>query len=302
MSSEKLFSVFQNDNFTFWIKLFIVLLNIFGYLYASHQKFTYIYSVMRLNEIIFQFVDMLADALLNLSNTINAINGLANLKFFMLIAQYNRQFERHDLLKSHFKMIILIHFLATITGVVNLLYMVNVDVKMVTYAVYKLIEFICFNIAVSVFFWCGQEINTSLKNFNNSIEVKGKLESKANIIIVELNIRRTYQNFLKNFDTIVKWTNLTRKHNKICEILDEINLRFKSPVAITLIAVTMTVLWSIMMVIKYGFQDESGNIFGLSRWMTVLWFSFVSTSVFVCFTILAYILFILLFTRNIMSL
>lgn len=282
MFSKKLPSVFQKNKLTILVTFFIVIVNILGYAYASHQKFIYIYSAMRLNEGIFQFVDMLADAVLNLSNTINAIHGLANLKFFVLVAQYNRQFERKDLLKNHSKMIILIHLLALITGVVNLLYMVNVDLKMVTYVVYKLTEFICFNIAVSVFFWCSQEIKTTLKNFNNSIEEKGKLED---ITIEELNIKSTYQNFYKNFGIIVKWTNLTRKHNKMCEILDEFNLRFKSPVTISLIAITVTVLWSILMVIKYGFEDVSGEIFGLSRWMTVLWFAFVSISVFVCFTI-----------------
>lgn len=145
MSSKMLSSVTQYYNVVFLLKILIVLFNIVGYVYASHRKFTYVYSVMRLKEENFQFVDMLTDAVLNVSSTINAINGLANLKFFMLMAC-------KDLLKSHSKIIILLHLLAMITGVVTLLYMVNVDMKMVTYVLYKILEFICFGIAVSVFF------------------------------------------------------------------------------------------------------------------------------------------------------
>lgn len=278
MWTANLTKVAQNNKIKMFIKVFVIVMNVVGYAFGGYRKFTYMYLKMQANEGIFQFLDMLAEGVLNLSNSINEITGVNSLNFFVRMIKYDQQFGKKSLNYNSKVAIFSVHFLAAITGVFNVYCMVNIDIKMGTYILYRLVEFFCFNIAVSVYFWCAQKTKNYLEIFNSNIEKEGK---HPEITIIEFYQAKTHQKLYKSHDVATTWKLMTKKHHKICQILDEINLRFKTAVTMSVVCITVTVLWSVTMVIKYGFQDAIGDIFGISRWMIIVSFSFVGVSVFV---------------------
>lgn len=282
MWTANLTKLTKNNKIKMFIKVFVICMNVFGYTFGVYKKFTYMYLKMRANEGIFQFLDMLAEGVLSLSNIVNEITGVNSLGFFVRMIKYDQQLGKKSLNYNSKVLIFSIHFLAAVTGAINIYCMVNIDIKMGTYILYRSVQFICFNTAVLVYFWCSQKTKNYLEIFNSNIEKEWK-HKKMEITIIEFYHPKINQKQYKSHDVATTGKVMTKKHHKICQVLDEINLKFKTAVTMSVVCITVTVLWSVTMVIKYGFQDAIGDIFGISKWMVIVSFSFVGVSVFVCF-------------------
>lgn len=261
---------YKNNKVKVTLKTMIIIINITGLLYETNGRQKVMYEKLRATEGIFQFLDITFEVILTVTIIIDQECLIDNFEFFKQVTQLLKKFGSGDSLDTYSKVVIFfMHFLAFIAGSM-ILYCLN-QINVVKYIVTTFVGIVVFNTLVSAFYGFTQKIKRSLKSLNDNFLNESEM---LTVSLIKINLNQNTSQSCKGF---------TITYDQICEVLDEVNERFKTSLTMTVACITVSLLWTVSMMIKYGFQVNTEEVFGLSKWLPITAFFLHGCSMFVCF-------------------
>lgn len=254
------------------VKIVLFVIQILGCVISVYGKFKYMYDRLHFTEHIFQIVDTFGVIMLTYSNIRIQYSLSQNIYLLeqMDLEQKNIKFQTK-------KVDLLINLTYLVTAVIlslNAYYLIPfLDVQMVAYVIPQSVGLILFNIEMGVILRNTYCIVGIIKHYNSSINPNNLQNSKL------IDLKHTKSIWISYFK-LIKWNSLLKEYNGLCEMLDEINEKFRNVFSLIITCQVILIIWSLTISLKFGLEAKNDAVKD-QKWLLVVPFALIGISVFV---------------------